>query len=460
MKQPDIGNVEINSFGYKQELNRTLGLRDLTIYGIIFMAPLAPFQVYAMVAQQSFGMSALVYIVGVLAMLFTAFSYRSMASEFPIAGSVFSYIQRSMNPHVGFVTGWLLLADYTLIPALLYSMCCVWMTGIFPTIPATVWAILFIIINTYINIRGITVTAKANFIMFIIEMALIAALLVIAIKFVFISGLGTGGFTLDPFYQADNFTWELIPAAATIAVLGFIGFDGISTLSEEAINPRKNIGKATILSILFIGGFFILQAYIAYSIYPNYMNLDPEMGYFEIVREAGGQAFYIICILVNVFAIGGAVNLSCQAASSRVLFSMSRDDLLPFSSIFKKVHPKYQTPVNATYLSGIICVVSVLTLSIQTVIQFVNFGALTSFMMLNLGVIYYFYIKKKERGLRAFILYLVMPFCGFGIIAFVWSGFDNLTFIVGFSWLLLGVIIGAIKSKGYKEIPPALKGLD
>lgn len=460
MQKVEIGNGEISSFGYKQELNRTLGLRDLTIYGIIFMAPLAPFQVYAMVAQQSFGMSALVYIVGVFAMLFTAFSYRSMAREFPIAGSVFSYIQRAMNPHVGFVTGWLLLADYTLIPALLYSMCGVWMTGIFPTIPATVWAILFIVINTYINIRGITVTAKANFVMFIVEMALLAALLVIAVKFVFINGLGVGGFTFDPFYQADNFTWGLIPAAATIAVLGFIGFDGISTLAEEAIDPRKNIGKATVLSILFIGGFFVLQAYIAHSIHPEYMSLNPEMGYFEIAKEAGGQVFYVICILVNVLAIGGAVNLSCQAASSRVLFSMSRDDLLPLSDIFKKVHPKFQTPVNATYLSGIICVMSVLTLSIQTVIQFVNFGALTSFMMLNLGVIYYFYFKKKERGLKASIMYLIMPLCGFSIIAFVWSGFDSITFIVGFSWLLFGIIIGAIKSKGYKEVPPALKGLD
>ncbi|MED0965392.1 APC family permease [Bacillus paramycoides] len=449
--------TEISQFGYKQELKRSLGLKELTIYGMVFMAPLAPMQVYGMVAQQSFGMSCLVYIVGVIAMLFTAYSYSHMAKEFPISGSVYSYIQRAVNPHVGFVAGWIILADYVLLPALLYSMTGNWMTGIFPNVPSSVWALLFIAINTYINIRGITVTSRLNMIMFYVQVVVIAAVLIVGINYVFIGGHGTGGFTLDPFFQSEHFNFGLIATSTTIAVLGFLGFDGISTLSEEATEPRKTVGKATVLSIVFIGFFFVAQAYIAHLIHPNYTNLDPDLGYFNILKEAGGTAFYVVIILINVVAIAGAVNLNCMAATSRILFSMSRDNLLPFSNVFKKIHPKYQSPVNSTYLSAIICAVTVLTLPTETILMFVNFGAVTSFMILNLCVCWYFFFKKRNRGLKSFIYYLVMPLIGFGIVTFVWSGFTLKTFIFGACWLILGITVGAVKSGGYKIKPPAFR---
>lgn len=447
----------LGQFGYQQELKRTLGLRDLTIYGIIFMAPLAPMQVYGMVAQESFGMSCLVYLVGVLAMLFTAFSYSSMSKEFPIAGSVYSYIQRSLNPHLGFVAGWIILADYILAPALLYLMTSVWMTGIFPNIPSAFWALLFIAISTFINIRGITVTAKTNLLMLYLQLATLAVLFAVGFKYVFIDGHGTGGFTLDPFFQPEHFNLDFLAKAASIAVLGFLGFDGISTLSEEAKNPTKSIGKATILSIVIIGFMFMAQAYMAHLIHPDYKTLNPEMGFFDLAKEAGGNAFYILLILINVIAIGIAVNLNLQAATSRILYSMSRDNLLPFSNIFKKIHPKYQTPVSATFLSAGISVITVLTLSIETVLRFVNFGAVTSFMLLNLSVFLYFYLKKKERKGKAILTYLIMPLIGFLIVGYVWTGFDKTTFIAGAVWVIIGVIIGAVKSKGYQELPPSLK---
>lgn len=446
-------------FGYRQELKRTLGLKELTIYGVIFMAPLAPMQVYGMVAQESSGMSCLVYLVGVIAMLFTAYSYSHMSKEFPISGSVYSYIQRALNPHLGFIAGWIILADYILAPALLYLMTSIWMTGIFPTVPAVVWAFVFIIINTVINIRGITLTAKTNVVMLYLQLATLLGLLIVGINYVFIGGNGTGGFTLAPFFQADSFSPDLLAKAASIAVLGFLGFDGISTLSEEAKNPTRTIGKATILSIIIIGILFMLQAYMAHLIHPNFQTLHPEMGFFDLAREAGGSAFYILLILINVVAVGLAVNLNLQAATSRILYSMSRDNLLPFSSLFKEIHPRYQTPVRATFLSAGISAIAVLTLSMETVLRFVNFGAVTSFMLLNCSVFLYFYIIKQKRGARALLSYLVMPLTGLLIVGYVWTGFDEITFTAGAAWVFAGIIIGAVKSKGYKEVPPSLKAL-
>jgi amino acid transporter len=452
-------NTLLGKFGYQQELNRTLGLKDLTIYGIIFMAPLAPMQVYGMVAQESSGMSCLVYLVGVIAMLFTAYSYSHMSKEFPISGSVYSYIQRALNPHLGFVAGWIILADYILAPALLYLMTGIWMTGIFPGIPSVVWGFVFIVINTLINIRGITLTAKTNLVMLYLQLATLLVLLIIGIKYVFIEGNGAGGFTLAPFFQADNFSPDLLAKAASIAVLGFLGFDGISTLSEEAKNPTKTIGKATILSIIIIGVLFMFQAYMAHLIHPEYQTLNPEMGFFDLAQEAGGSTFYTLLIIINVVAIGIAVNLNLQAATSRILYSMSRDNLLPFSSLFKEIHPRFQTPVRATFLSAGISTIAVLTLSMETVLRFVNFGAVTSFMLLNLSVFLYFYIIKKKRSGQALLSYLIMPLIGFLIVGYVWTGFDETTFTAGAAWVVIGIIIGAVKSKGYKEVPPSLKAL-
>lgn len=198
---------------------------------------------------------------------------------------------------------------------------------------------------------------------------------------------------------------------------------------------------------------------MAALIHPNYADLDPDMGFFDIAREAGGDFLYYLLIIVNVVAAAIANALAAQSAISRILYSMSRDKLLPASGFLGKIHEKYKTPLNATlFVAGLSIVVS-LTLSIETIIKFVNFGALTSFMLLNVTVFLYFFIKKKQRDVQGFFKYLLFPLIGFSIIAYVWSGFDKLTLIAGFSWLAIGIVVGAIKSKGYKEVPEAFKNI-
>ncbi|HWR10170.1 APC family permease, partial [Sporomusa sp.] len=211
--------------------------------------------------------------------------------------------------------------------------------------------------------------------------------------------------------------------------------------------------------IIIIGVLFMFQAYMAHLIHPDYQTLNPEMGFFDLAKEAGGSTFYTLLIIVNVVAIGIAVNLNLQAATSRILYSMSRDNLLPFSSLFKEIHPRFQTPVRATFLSAGISTIAVLTLSMETVLRFVNFGAVTSFMLLNLSVFLYFYVIKKKRSGQALLSYLIMPLIGFLIVGYVWTGFDETTFTAGAAWVVIGIMIGAVKSKGYKEVPPSLKAL-
>lgn len=460
VKVESYAQQELNQdTGYKQELNRALSLKDLIIYGLITMLPIAPIQVYGTIAKGSLGMVPLVYLVGIITMMFTAFSYRPMSQEFQISGSTYSYVQRGLNPHLGFLTGWLIVIDYLLVPSLLTLFASIWMNSIVPAIPVFLWVITFVAINTFINARGITLAAKTNSIFLVFEMIAVLLFIVFAIKFVFIDGNGMGGFSLAPIFQADVIDLGFIATATSIAVFGFLGFDVISTLSEEAKNPSRNIGRATILALLIIGIIFMAQTYMASLAHPNFEDLDVDMAFFDIAREIGGNFLYYLFLIVGVFAVGIANALVVQSAISRVLYSMSRDKVIPFSGVLSKVHPKYKTPFNATIFVGIITIIIALFGSVEEVLKLVNFGALTSFMMLNLTVFVYFFIKKKRRDVKGTFKYLVMPLVGLSILTYVWSGLGTPTYIVGFSWLFIGVVIGFIKSKGYKEVPTTMKGL-
>jgi amino acid transporter len=372
---------------------------------------------------------------------------------------VYSYVQRGFNPHVGFLAGWMILIDYILLPALLYVFSGIWLHSVVPTVPEYVWVIVFVLFNTIVNARGVVTLARTNFILLAIELVALLIFIGYAVKFVFIDGMGSGGFSLAPLYQAEHINLGFIATAASIAVLSFLGFDGISTLSEETKDPKKTVGRATIAALVILGLIFMVETYMAALIHPNYEGLNPDMGFFDIAREAGGDFLYYMLIIVNVLGVGIANALAGQSAISRILYSMSRDKLLPASGFLGRIHDRYKTPFNATIFVGLLSIVVALSLSLETIIKFVNFGALMSFMLLNVTVFVYFFLKKKRRDVSGFFQYLLFPAIGFAIIAFVWSGFDRMTFIVGFSWLAIGIVVGVVKSKGYKEVPEVLKDI-
>jgi len=435
-------------------------MKDLVIFGLITMLPIAPTQVYAGAAIESFGMAPLVYLIGMVAMFFTALSYSKMSQAFPIAGSAYSFVQRGMNPHIGFLTGWLIVLDYVIVPGLLVSFSTLWLSVVVPQFPSWLLIIVFVAIITFVNVRGIEVGKRVNQFFLFGQLTLIAIFLICAIKFVFIDGHGTGGFSLAPFWQSDKIDFQFIANAASIAMLGFIGFDAISTLSEETKDPTRTVGKSVVASLVLIGLLFMGQAYMASLAHPDYTTLDSDMGYFDIIREVGGDVLYYTFIILGVIFVGVANALTVQSAISRVLFSMGRDKVIPFSRFLGKVHEKYKTPANAALFVGVLSVLVGLFVSLDTLTRLVNFGAMSTYMLLNLSVISYFFFKKKQRASFKHIAgYLLFPLIGFLVIGFIWTGFDALTYWIGFTWLFIGFIVILIKSKGFKEVPPALKGI-
>src|SRR5579863_6998784 len=254
--------MSLQEFGYKEQLRRALTTRDLIVYGMIFMVPIAPFGVFGFVWNESKGMVPLAYLLGLIGMFFTALSYAAMSRAFPLAGSVYTYAQRGLHEIAGFFSGWLILLDYILVPSLLYLISAVALRPILPGVPGWIWLAVFISFNATVNLLGIEFTARVNRYMLMMELATLGLFVVLGLMALY-RGAGAGSLTLKPIYDPQVFSLSTVAGATSIAVLSFLGFDGISTLSEESRANRNAIGRATVFALLLVGALFMLQTWIA-----------------------------------------------------------------------------------------------------------------------------------------------------------------------------------------------------
>ncbi|WP_203362934.1 APC family permease [Bacillus sp. REN10] len=445
--------MSIEQFGYKEELKRVLTFKDLLIYGLIFMLPIAPFGVFGYVFEVSNGMVPLAYMIGMAGMIFTAMSYARMSEAFPVAGSVYAYAQRGINEYVGFICGWVILLDYILIPALSYIVSASALTAFMPSVPKWIWLFFFIVINTVINIRGIEFTAKANKVILTLIFIVLAVFIVVGLSALY-GGAGAGQLTIKPFYDVDAFSLPLVMGAVSIAVLSFLGFDAISTLSEEVQGGKQTVGKATIATLLCVGTLFIVQTWIASDLGRGMTIKNLDTYFYEIAGVAGGTWLKNVTILATAFSWGIASSLVAQAAIARVLFSMGRDRKLP--SVLAKVHPKYKTPYVSTVLVAFVSLFVCFLFQEHTAIltNVVNFGALTAFLMLHISVINHFIIRQKSKQ---YMKYLVLPLIGAIVIGYVLYGMDILAIKVGLGWTMLGIVYLGVLTKVYKEKPASLE---
>ncbi|MBP5958996.1 APC family permease [Pseudomonas anatoliensis] len=429
--------MEIEEFGYKQELKRSLTLTDLVVYGMIFMIPIAPFGVYGYVNAEAPGMVPLAYIIGMVAMVFTALSYGSMARAFPVAGSVYSYAQRGLNQHVGFIAGWLMLLDYLLIPPLLYVYAAMALNHLYPDIPKVGFILAFLVSATFVNLRGITFTARMNIVFLLAQLVVLGVFLFYAWTALH-NGGGNGELTLAPLYNPQTFNFALLMQAVSIAVLSFLGFDAISTLAEEIKgDPGRSVGKAALITLVVMGTIFVVQTWIATDLAAGLGFKSADTAFYEIAELAAGSWLATLTAITTALSWGIAVAVTSQSAVSRLLFGMARDGKLP--KILARVHPKHNTPYMSIYLVAVLSLVICYLFinSVDTLTSLVNFGALSGFMLLHLTVINYYWRRQKSGQV---VRHLICPVIGFIIVAAIMVNMGVDAQKLGLIWIALGLV--------------------
>lgn len=446
---PSSGSPGGSSAKPQSGLKPVLSLWALVLFGLAFVGPTAPYTFFGVGAAQSHGHFAMVYLIAMIAVSFTAASYGKMAAAFPEAGSTYAYASKAIHPVVGYLAGWVMILDYILMP-----MLCVIIVGatshkLLPAVPYSVWVIFTATAITALNLRGIEMTSLASTIFNVILGISIIWFLTAAI-WALTHGVGRGTLiSLEPFYSAQNFSIKAVMAATPVAVLSFLGFDGISTLAEDAKDPQKNISRATIL-VCFIAGFlFILQTYLGQLIWPDYTKFSPvETAFSDIGRLIGGPALaYLIALLV--VAQAWASGITSQASASRLLYGMARDGKLPHM-VFGYLHPKLRTPTYSMVLMGAIAMIAGLLLDLDKAAELVNFGACAGFMAVNLSVIGHYFVRRRERSNFALLTNLVSPVIGFLVCLWIWLSVSSLAMKVGTIWSIAGVIylLALIRRRG------------
>ena len=431
---------------------RVLGLPALVFFGLAYMVPLTVWTTYGVVTTETGGHLPLAYIVTTIAMTLTAYSYGRMVIAQPIAGSAYSYASRSFGRPFGFMVGWALLLDYIFLPMINYLVIGLYMQDYFPSTPQAMWIIIAVGLVTGLNILGVRLLANMNLLFVAVQFIFIAVFAVMAVVHI-TSDVDVKSFSA-PLYDSGTKLGDVFAGAAILA-LSFLGFDAVSTLSEETEDPRRRIPLAIMLCALVGGSVYVFQSYLGHLAFPDFRSFadHQDVASADVMKAIGKDflnSFFTAAYVAGAFACA----MASQASVSRILFAMGRDGSLP-KSVFARLHPRYLTPVVANLVVGLFGLTA-LFISLATVSSMISFGALAAFSFVNLSVIKTYVIDGGRRSGSDIAKYVVIPFLGFAFTIYLWTQLSGLTFKVGLSWLAAGFIYLVWLTRGFRKAPPAM----
>jgi amino acid transporter len=425
-------------------LRRSLTLGDLILYGIIVIQPVAPMSVFGVLSDRGHGHVVTTILIAMVAMLFTAISYGRMARAYPSAGSAFTYVGQEINPALGYVTGWSMVMDYMLNPIICTIWCSQQAHVFAPGVPYWIWAIFFASVFTGLNIQGVKTSARVNTALAAGMGLVIVIFFVTAARYIFGHPHADAGFFTRPFYDPALWNTKAVLGGTSIAVLTYIGFDGISTLSEEAENPRRNILLATVLTCLVIGILSAFEVYAAQLIWPASQPFpDVDTAAVHAAARAWKPMFAIMGFTLLVANFGSG--LGSQIGAARLLYGMGRSNALP-KSFFGVVDAKHRVPRNNVMFVGAIALIGAYVMSYGLGAEMLNFGALIAFMGVNAAAFMRYVVRDQKRT----VSFIAPPVLGFIICLGLWLSLSNPAKIAGAIWMAVGIAFGAWKTRGFR----------
>jgi len=430
--------------------------------GIILIQPTAPMPLFGVVYEKARGHVITTLLIAMVAMLFTAISYGRMARAYPSAGSAFTYAGREIHPVLGYITGWAMAMEYVMN----LVICVIWgsqgvvndplLAGVLPKLPLQAWVIFFALLFTFLNLHGVRTTARINEGLAAVMGVVIAVFFVACIRHLLAhGGAGAVSFT-EPLYNPKTFSLRAVLTGTSLATLTYIGFDGISTLSEEVHDPRKNILRATVLTCVITGLLAALEVYAAQLVWPASKSFpNVETAYSYVAGFIGGPWLFSLVNLTLLIANLGS-GMGSQLASARLLYGMGRAEALP-KSFFGAIDPKRHIPSKNVLFTGAVALIGGLFLTYDFGAQVLNFCAFICFMGVNAAAFTRYYLRAEGKRVWT---NLVPPALGFVICLVICLSLETPAKLWGGTWILIGLLYGAWRTRGFRsgtvefELPP------
>ncbi|MEA5456013.1 APC family permease [Sinomonas sp. JGH33] len=430
-------------------LKRSLGLWAIVGLGLGYMTPTTVFDTFGIVSGETNGVVPLAYLVALVAMVFTAVSYGRMTRIFPSAGSAYTYTSETIHPNVGFLVGWASLLDYLLLPLVNALLIRIYMESFFPDIPSWIWVVAYVVLITILNLWSMNSTSKVNGILVVFEVVLIGVFIVLAWN-ALANGAGNGSvFSSAPLVH-DGVDFGAVISGATVVCFSFIGFDAITMYTEEA-KDTKTVPKAIVLALLIGGAIFFVAAWFGQSVFPTldgFDNTDDTLP--EMALKVGGE-FFKILFTSAAFAATVASSLSSHASVSRMIYVMGRNGSGPVSRFFSYVHPKFRTPSLAVVFVGAVSLLAI-PFTLEFISSMINFGALIAFTFVNVTVIVFFALRRKEvRTPKEVLTNVVLPLIGTALTGVLWANLHLDALLYGAVWLGIGVVSLLVVTRGFRR---------
>lgn len=428
-----------------QHLKRIMGTPALIFFGLAYMVPLTVFTTYGIVSGISDGHVPTAYLITVVAMLFTTFSYAMLSRRVPRAGSAYAYTRHAFGPHVGFLTGWALMADYMLLPMINFLVTGLFVSATFPAIP--MWAVILIAVSivTTLNLVGIAVVRNVNVVLVLLQVVFLVVFVILAF------GAVEPGTSLTAPFLVPGMEWAGIFSGASILALSFLGFDAISTLSEEAKNPRRTVPRAIVLTTLIGGALFTFISWLGHIAFPDWTQyVDLDTAAIELMNHIGGAFLQTSFLVAGILGALASATAS-QASVSRILYAMGRDRIFP-RRVFGTLSRRFQTPTGPILIVSAVGLLA-LVLPLDLVASVISFGALVAFSLINLALFTLFW---KGRGSSESLPGVAGPISliGFLLTVWLWLSLSGTALAVGGVWLGLGFVYLLVLTRGFRRQPP------
>ncbi|GCL61660.1 APC family permease [Pseudaquabacterium pictum] len=421
-------------------LKRSLGLFDLVAFGLVYMAVVAPLTTLGFIWEASGGLMAASYLAAALCMYFTARSYATMSEVDGSCGSVYSYTRTGLGDLAGFMAGWMILLDYVLTPALVFALMSVGMSTLVPSVDRATWIVLVLVVTLGLNWVGTQVAAKVSVASVIAQIVMVFGVLALAVV-ALDRGLGTGHLSAQPFVGTTGWPdLHLVLGGAALAVMTFLGFDAVSTLSEEVRSEDKRlVGRATMWVLALASGLYVLTAWVIGNLMPAIQVQDPAAAIFELLGQTVGPWAPLLFGWLLAMVVGFTNALPMLAGVSRVLFAMARNGQLP--APLGRIHAGTGVPRTALLVSSGVSLVVALLLRdrVDLLASLVSFGALAGFSFLHLSVLAHF---ARRGGPRRWFAHVIAPGIGLVLVVGLFIGMHREALWLGAAWFLAGLVYG------------------